>query len=184
MCDKTDQIITDDLKLKAIKIHGTNDLQDVETTDCDGKKTLLQKNSMENFSAELKIDPPDGLGAPVSFVEVKNARTCSERRVQVKSDVVSTSGSGDPLKLGELDKNGTVTIGLSNKWIRNLLGLNVAKGSNLVTVVYYGKCLDEKPTAHCVKGEELARKVVLVDVTIEDKQLNGIKSINTCTKKK
>ncbi|MGZ6479532.1 MAG: hypothetical protein ACXWQE_09535 [Bdellovibrionales bacterium] len=185
VCNKIDNNVSEDLKKNAIQVHGTTDLQDTESV-CDGKKTLAPKMAQQNFRADLDINPPESLKSKVSFAIVENTRTCVSRRLTVQP--VSTESPEAqkalwPANPYKLDEKGLIKIGLNDSTFRMQFGLNVSKGQNLISIIYYGRCL-EKPSdpGVCNKGEELARQTILVNADIEVRELNGIKTYAGCIK--
>lgn len=184
VCDQVSKDVDEELNKRAIKVVGYSDLQDVETTDCDGKKTLSPKLPLQTFAYNLTIAPPVNLKSKVISASIENTRTCVKRQITVGPSIKSPSlasaeWSANPYWMNDI---GAVIIGLNDDWLRTSLGLNILEGQNLITVVYYGECLGEtNEKGVCENAQELARKTVIVDATIEIRELNGIRAVNTCT---
>jgi hypothetical protein len=190
VCDKVEANVSKELTKHPLNTRGFTDLQDMEGTDCDGKKTTTPKMPLNNFNANLTIDPPAGIKSNVNFAIVENTRTCSSRRVTFKAGEVNPLGT--PVWADRpyfMDEHGRITLGMIDSPFLLRVGLNVANGQNILNITYYGRCLDAVKAAattagECEKGEELARKSVLVNAEIEKREIDGVYQIDSCTKPK
>jgi hypothetical protein len=184
VCDKVEKNVSEELSKHPTKIQGFTSLQDIESTDCDGKKTLAPKVPINDFSVNLTIEPPAGLNSKVTYATIENSRTCAARRLDVKSGEAPLPDSPEWLAHPYwINDQGRIVIGTNDSMMRMQIGLNVASGQNILNITYYGRCL-EKPDDKgiCRKAEELARKAVLVNAEIEKREVNGVFTINTCRK--
>lgn len=184
VCDQITKDIDEEINKHAIKIQGHSDLQDVESTNCDGKKSLSPKMPLQNFSHNLAIAPPENLNSKVTSASIENTRTCSKRQLTIdpsptEPSLTSAKWRAHPYWLSD---SGTIVIGLNDNLVKFSIGLNVLNGQNLITIIYYGECQGElNQNGVCENPKELARKTVLIDASIEVRELNGIRAVNTCT---
>lgn len=185
VCDKVEKNVSADLERNAINIHGFSEKQDTEYTDCEGKKTLKAKEAFNNFKDDLTIEASQGLSGKVEFADIENTRTCTNERVtfdakKTFADVKSRDWILSPAWMNEA---GAIVVGLNNSKSKFAIGLNVAKGQNILNITYYSKCLEKSETGYCKKGEVVGKKSVLVNADIEDRELNGIRSKDSCDDK-
>lgn len=174
-CDELPKYLDREVEKNALTVKGFTDKQDTEHTDCDGKKTLSPKLPLLNFKHDLAIEPPDGIEGKVVSVRVKNTRTCIERKIDVdkKNKFPLTQSAPWAEKPYWLNPDGAIVIGLNNSFLKTAAGLNVFEGLNLLEIAYLN-----------AKGEELAKKSILVNAEIEVRELNGIKTVNACRDEK
>ncbi|MGE0525954.1 MAG: hypothetical protein AB7G93_16530 [Bdellovibrionales bacterium] len=188
VCDKATENTSDEVKRNAIQVRGTTSYQDVESLDCDGKKTFFPKFPLNDFKANLTIPPPERLSPEVTFAIVENNRTCVSRRVMVSPGNTSRVTPGDPLWSAHpywIDAQGLILLGLTDSSARAATGLNVLSGPNLLSITYFGRCLETPDEGGiCTKAEELAKKQVLITVDLVKQELNGVRVFNSCDKTK
>ncbi|MGE3681134.1 MAG: hypothetical protein AB7G93_05350 [Bdellovibrionales bacterium] len=189
VCDQPETNISEELKKTAIEVKGVTNVQDRERTDCNGKKTLEPKASLHDFNSNLTITPPEEIRSKVTMADIENKRTCASRRLQVDSketkDPSLTPTAQWAISPYWIDSDGHITIGVNDTTFVLNSGLNVLPGQNLMSVIYYGRCLGKRNEAGvCDKAEELVRKQVLVNVILEKQELNGVRQWDTCYKSK
>lgn len=189
VCDKVAENVPIELQKSAISVEGTSDIQDMEFEYCSGEKNLLRKVS-KGFRQVLTIQPAEPLKDKVAYVQIENTRTCTSRQVHLSpsSRPVSFESAvwwSSPYWIGE---SGVLVIGLNESTLKFSNGLNVKNGQNLMKLTYYSRCLeksDEKDSQTCKKGEEIGSQTVLVNATIEKRELNGIAVVKVpCDKNK
>lgn len=171
ICNQETKELDREIENNALQVRGFTDKQDIESTDCEGKKTLSPKSALHNFKQNLVIEPPGGLEGKVASVSIKNTRTCAERQATVdpKSEFPLTQSALWEVAPYWASKDGAIVVGLNDSRLRKSLGLNALNGKNLLEITYRD-----------ADGKELDKKSVLVNATIEVRELNGIHPMNNC----
>lgn len=186
-----------------ISITDTIAMQNFEVKDCNGK--LIRQGTAPARELKQTIDLPksNSLQGKLEFVEIKNDRTCKTLRVKViKNGQYANYGlvqqaDGTQYRIEQMttrsneDGEMQILISDSNSLIGTSHLLNVADGNNLISVKYYGECLEsiEKPSANagpehnCKKGKEIGSQSFGINVQVDrSAKIEEIKSTRQCDK--
>lgn len=169
--------LTPEVKAKALNVRDTIEIQDVETVDCDGKKTFEAKQTQKSFQPILQIHPPSTLRVKATSASVENLTTCVTRDVKHSTTVKRLDSESDAkrklmwmLEPAAIDDQNVIVIELNDMALKmGTSGLNVVNGLNLLKVTY--------KNSH---GDEISHERVLVNVHIDRKDLQGVKTVNNC----
>lgn len=195
-CNKNEET-QDFLKVDASNVLTVTDsipTQDFEVKDCDGKVTRKGNGPIREVAKTLDVPKPTSLEAELSFVEVTNDRTCKTLRASVvKNDEFQNydllaDGSQLTHLTTRANEDGELKILVNDSTWLYYIGLNIADGKNVLTIKYYGECLEQKenptpnagPSVNCKRAKEIGSQIVGVDLKVERNAIEGIREINEC----
>ena len=199
VCNKTDSemALANFNNESTVAVEGTETLQEVETTDCDGKVTK-SISLVERFKQSIDISPDTELTQQLNFMSVENVRTCATIKISAVEQAKFEDLKNEKLLPGltPFGKDSSASIVGDAQIVlfdspikREQTDLNVSNGNNVLKIRYFGKCLkyaekiDDKKTdsKNCLEAEVLAEKQILLKVSITRKvsPLPALK-VNSC----
>lgn len=167
--------------------------QAYEVKDCKGKTTKVGVGPVREFNHVIEVKQTAGLSEKLNFIEIGNDRTCHTLRVKIGSGVQFSSellpeGSAIDHLITRANSNGDLKILLRDIPLRVGPGLAVADGTNILTIKYFGECLEKKgnlvenadDSVNCLKAKEIAAKQIALSIKIERPQIAGTREVIDC----
>ena len=178
--------------------------QKFEVKDCNDKVIRSGIAPAQNLQQKIDLLRPSSLQGKLEFIEIKNDRTCKTLRVKiVKSEEFQNydliqNAQGETSQIDQLSTRANedgeikVLINDTKDLILSSHLLNVADGKNLISVKYYGECLEQiekpkpeyGPAYNCKKGKEIGSQTFGLEVNVDrSSELDEVKSTRQCDKK-
>lgn len=199
--EESEQDWTQEALDNRIVVKAKAEYKDIEYVNCDGEVVRRDKGyDSAMVEKKVRIAPPEDLSQTVSFAEISNARTCmswKEEAAETKTlsdEVLLPDGTeikllSDSIRLSE---TGEALLTLTTRWFKDPVKVNVKKGLNLVTVRYFGKCLEYRKDINenlgddhnCLNAEWLATKQLAIDLKVELIGVDGMRRVSVCSQDK
>lgn len=193
-CSKdNEKAITEEARAGAVVLRDEVEVQDREHVSCDGRVINLGHGPVRLVELDTDVAAPTGLKEIISMVEISNPRTCASIRVAAKDDQRIVPRATNHESLGtQVGTSGFVRLGISDTTIihDHDVQLNVVGGLNLISIRYFGKCLElrkdvdeSKPLIdRCARAEALATKEILIDLQVKRTEVPGVRRYESCPK--